>query len=68
MMRPGTRDDNPRGDRHSRHWILPTALPHHLGPHRVICAACVTEQVPRSDRRGGWVTGEYAMLPQHYPG
>ncbi len=37
-----------------------------FGATRVICAASVTEDVPRW-RRGsglGWVTGEYAMLPR----
>ncbi|MBM4301612.1 MAG: ribonuclease PH [Deltaproteobacteria bacterium] len=35
------------------------------GRTRVICAATVTEQVPpfRLSSGGGWVTGEYAMLP-----
>jgi ribonuclease PH len=35
------------------------------GRTRVICAASVTEQVPafRLASGGGWVTGEYAMLP-----
>ena len=35
------------------------------GRTRVICAATVTEQVPpfRMASGGGWVTGEYAMLP-----
>jgi ribonuclease PH len=35
------------------------------GRTRVICAATVTEQVPpfRIHSGGGWVTGEYAMLP-----
>jgi ribonuclease PH len=36
------------------------------GRTRVICAATVTEQVPpfRLASGGGWVTGEYAMLPR----
>jgi ribonuclease PH len=36
------------------------------GRTRVICAATVTEQVPpfRIASGGGWVTGEYAMLPR----
>jgi len=36
------------------------------GRTRVICAATVTEQVPpfRLHTGGGWVTGEYAMLPR----
>ena len=37
-----------------------------FGATRVLCAASVTEDVPRW-RRGsglGWVTGEYAMLPR----
>jgi ribonuclease PH len=37
-----------------------------FGATRVLCAASVTEEVPRW-RRGsglGWVTGEYAMLPR----
>jgi ribonuclease PH len=35
------------------------------GRTRVICAATVSEQVPpfRIQTGGGWVTGEYAMLP-----
>src|SRR3989339_1256696 len=35
------------------------------GRTRIICAASVTEQVPpfRTASGGGWVTGEYAMLP-----
>jgi ribonuclease PH len=36
------------------------------GRTRVICAATVSEQVPpfRLHTGGGWVTGEYAMLPR----
>ncbi len=36
------------------------------GRTRVICAATVTEQVPpfRIHSGGGWITGEYAMLPR----
>jgi ribonuclease PH len=36
------------------------------GRTRVICAATVTEQVPpfRIHTGGGWITGEYAMLPR----
>jgi ribonuclease PH len=36
------------------------------GRTRVICAATVSEQVPpfRISSGGGWVTGEYAMLPR----
>jgi ribonuclease PH len=36
------------------------------GRTRVICAASVSEQVPpfRLQSGGGWVTGEYAMLPR----
>jgi ribonuclease PH len=36
------------------------------GRTRVLCAASVVEQVPafRLHRGGGWVTGEYAMLPR----
>ena len=37
-----------------------------FGKTRVLCAASVTEEVPRW-RRGsglGWVTAEYAMLPR----
>jgi ribonuclease PH len=35
------------------------------GRTRIICAATVSEQVPpfRAASGGGWVTGEYAMLP-----
>ena len=35
------------------------------GRTRIICAATVSEQVPqfRVASGGGWVTGEYAMLP-----
>jgi ribonuclease PH len=36
------------------------------GRTRVICAATVSEQIPpfRLQTGGGWVTGEYAMLPR----
>lgn len=35
------------------------------GRTRVLCAATVEEGVPRwREGRGGWVTGEYAMLPR----
>src|SRR5438046_516913 len=37
-----------------------------FGATRVLCAASVTEDVPRWRRGGGlgWVTAEYAMLPR----
>lgn len=36
-----------------------------MGGTRVLCAASVVEGVPRwREGRGGWVTGEYAMLPR----
>jgi len=37
-----------------------------FGDTRVICTASVEEQVPRwmSDRKGGWITAEYGMLPR----
>ncbi len=69
MRQPGTRDD------HQLREI--TITPGYLdfadgsclitwGRTRVICAATVTEQVPpfRLASGGGWVTGEYAMLPR----
>ena len=69
MRQPGTRDD------HTLREIMIT--PGYLdfadgsclitwGRTRVICAATVTEQVPpfRIASGGGWVTGEYAMLPR----
>jgi ribonuclease PH len=69
MRQPGTRDD---------HQLRQIAItPGYLdfadgsclitwGRTRVICAATVTEQVPpfRIASGGGWVTGEYAMLPR----
>lgn len=36
-----------------------------MGMTRVLCTASVEEKVPRwREGRGGWVTGEYAMLPR----
>jgi ribonuclease PH len=69
MRRPGTRDFNE---------LRPIAItPGYLnfaegsclitwGRTRVICAATVSETVPpfRVHTGGGWVTGEYAMLPR----
>ena len=68
MRQPGTRPD------HALREIMIT--PGYLdfadgsclitwGRTRVICAATVSEQVPpfRLASGGGWVTGEYAMLP-----
>lgn len=38
------------------------------GRTRVLCAATVQEEVPPwREGRGGWVTGEYAMLPRSTP-
>ena len=36
-----------------------------MGMTRVLCTASVEERVPPwREGRGGWVTGEYAMLPR----
>ncbi len=69
MPRPdGRRLDQLRPVRFTRGWLdhaEGSALVE-FGSTRVLCAASVTEEVPRW-RRGsgqGWVTAEYAMLPR----
>ncbi len=68
-----TRDDGRRPDelrdvRITRHWLdhAEGSVLVEFGKTRVLCAASVTEGVPRW-RKGsgsGWVTAEYAMLPR----
>jgi ribonuclease PH len=66
--RDGRRPDQLRPVTITRHWLdhaEGSALVQ-FGKTRVLCAASVTEGVPRW-RRGsglGWVTAEYAMLPR----
>ena len=69
MRQPGTRDDNQLRQIAIAPGYLDFADGSCLitwGRTRVICAATVTEQVPpfRIASGGGWVTGEYAMLPR----
>ncbi|MGO8762208.1 MAG: ribonuclease PH [Desulfobaccales bacterium] len=69
MRQPGTRDDNQLREIAITPGYLDFADGSCLitwGRTRVICAATVTEQVPpfRIASGGGWVTGEYAMLPR----
>jgi ribonuclease PH len=69
MTRPdGRRPDQLREIRISRGWLdhAEGSVLIEFGSTRVLCAASVTEDVPRW-RRGsglGWVTAEYAMLPR----
>ena len=69
MRQPGTRNDHTLRDIAITPGYLDFADGSCLitwGRTRVICAATVTEQVPpfRIASGGGWVTGEYAMLPR----
>jgi ribonuclease PH len=69
MRQPGTRDDNQLRQIAITPGYLDFADGSCLitwGRTRVICAATVTDQVPpfRLASGGGWVTGEYAMLPR----
>jgi ribonuclease PH len=69
MPRPdGRSDDELRPVRITRRWLdhAEGSVLVEFGRTRVLCAASVTEGVPRW-RRGsglGWVTAEYAMLPR----
>jgi ribonuclease PH len=69
MPRPdGRADDQLRPVRISRNWLdhAEGSVLVEFGKTRVLCAASVTEGVPRW-RKGsglGWVTAEYAMLPR----
>jgi ribonuclease PH len=71
--------DSPRPDGRRPDQLRPISFSTEIAPHadgsvlisfgktRVICAACVEENVPRWMRQqkvaGGWVTAEYSMLP-----
>ncbi len=69
MSRPdGRRPDQLRDVKITRNWLAHAegSVLVEFGATRVLCAASVTEDVPRW-RRGsgqGWVTAEYAMLPR----
>jgi ribonuclease PH len=69
MPRPDGRSaDALRPVRFTRNWLAHAegSVLVEFGQTRVLCAASVTEEVPRW-RRGsglGWVTAEYAMLPR----
>src|SRR4051794_23365864 len=69
MPRPdGRADDELRPVRITRRWLdhAEGSVLVEFGKTRVLCAASVTEGVPRW-RKGsglGWVTAEYAMLPR----
>jgi ribonuclease PH len=69
MTRPdGRRADELRPVRFIRGWLEPAegSVLIEFGKTRVLCAASVTEGVPRW-RKGsglGWVTSEYAMIPR----
>jgi ribonuclease PH len=69
MSRPdGRRPDQLRDVKITRNWLTHAegSVLVEFGATRVLCAASVTEDVPRW-RRGsgqGWVTAEYAMLPR----
>src|SRR5438445_3628494 len=69
MPRPdGRADDQLRPVRISRNWLdhAEGSVLIEFGKTRVLCAASVTEGVPRW-RKGsglGWVTAEYSMLPR----
>ena len=69
MPRPdGRRDDQLREVAFTRGWLdhAEGSVLVEFGATRVLCAASVTEDVPRWRRGGGlgWVTAEYAMLPR----
>jgi ribonuclease PH len=69
MPRPdGRRDDQLREVTFTRGWLdhAEGSVLVEFGATRVLCAASVTEDVPRWRRGGGlgWVTAEYAMLPR----
>ena len=69
MPRPdGRSDDQLRGVTFTRGWLdhAEGSVLVEFGATRVLCAASVTEDVPRWRRGGGlgWVTAEYAMLPR----
>ena len=66
----GRADDDLRHVTITRHWLDHAAgsVLVEFGRTRVLCAASVTEGVPRW-RKGsglGWVTAEYAMLPRRH--
>jgi ribonuclease PH len=69
MSRPdGRRPDQLRAVKITRGWLdhAEGSVLVEFGATRVLCAASVTEELPRW-RRGsglGWVTAEYAMLPR----
>src|SRR3954466_6892240 len=69
MLRPdGRANDELRAVTITRDWLDPAegAVLVEFGHTKVLCAASVTEGVPRW-RKGsglGWVTAEYAMLPR----
>jgi ribonuclease PH len=69
MPRPDGRcDDQLREVTFTRGWLdhAEGSVLVEFGATRVLCAASVTEDVPRWRRGGGlgWVTAEYAMLPR----
>ena len=69
MPRPDGRSDNQlRKVTFTRGWLdhAEGSVLVEFGATRVLCAASVTEDVPRWRRGGGlgWVTAEYAMLPR----
>jgi ribonuclease PH len=69
MPRPdGRSDDQLREVKFTRGWLdhAEGSVLVEFGATRVLCAASVTEDVPRWRRGGGlgWVTAEYAMLPR----
>ena len=69
MPRPdGRSDDQLRKVTFTRGWLdhAEGSVLVEFGATRVLCAASVTEDVPRWRRGGGlgWVTAEYAMLPR----
>jgi ribonuclease PH len=69
MPRPdGRSDDQLREVSFTRGWLdhAEGSVLVEFGATRVLCAASVTEDVPRWRRGGGlgWVTAEYAMLPR----
>src|SRR5438309_10220065 len=69
MSRPdGRRPDQLRDVKITRNWLehAEGSVLVEFGATRVLCAASVTEDVPRWRRGGGlgWVTAEYAMLPR----
>src|ERR1700690_3716714 len=69
MTRPdGRAADALRPGRITRGWLdhAEGSVLVEFGKTRVLCAASVTEEVPRWRRGGGlgWVTAEYAMLPR----